>query len=515
MTLPADQSPFTRWSDSEAQAQIHFQSRLLEAIGQAVVATDAAGAITYWNPAAERIFGWSESEVLGRPVQEVVVPEGDGPVAAEIMGQLGRGEQWSGEFHVRHRDGTVFPLLVTDAPVFDDSGTLVGIIGVSTDLRDANREALQRSEERLRGVVDASPLALVELNADAEVSFWNTAAEALYGWSPGEVEGRRPLFSRPEEQGDFDGHVRLVMAGEHLHNLALVRQRKDGTLVNVSVSMAPLRDGSGQVVGVTSAALDVTRQFALEAALREAQKLDGIGRVAGNIAHDFNNLLTVILGHAEQMLQDLSADDPTARRVQVVHRAARRAADLTDQLLAFSRHAVTTGEPTDLNEVLLTMQALLDQLVGDHIELRMDLCDGSTIVAPDWSQIQGMVSNLVLNARDAMPDGGVLGIATELVPAVVGPDLVRLHVSDTGSGIDESIRALIFEPFFSTKTDMKGTGLGLSTVFGVVTQHGGEVDLSSRLGAGSVFSVSLPRWVPTNGRASDRSDEKRSGYPPG
>jgi two-component system cell cycle sensor histidine kinase/response regulator CckA len=363
------------------------------------------------------------------------------------------------------------------------------------DISDAKRasEALRRSEERLRGVLRDSPLALVELNADGEVSFWNPAAETLYGWSPGEVEGQLPRFSRPEEQGDFDTYVRQVMAGADLHNLALVRQRKDGTLVNVSVSMAPLRNESGQVVGVTSAALDVTRQCALEAQLREAQKMDGIGRVAGGIAHDFNNLLTVILGHAEQLLLDLPADGPAAQRVQVMHRAARRAADLTDQLLAFSRHRMPTGEPADLNMVLLTMQPLLDRLVGERIEWRMDLCAGPAIVALDWSQIQGVVSNLVLNARDAMPDGGVLEVVTGLVPAATGPDLVRLQVSDTGTGIDEATRALIFEPFFSTKTEVKGTGLGLSTVFGVVTQHGGEVDLASSPGAGSVFTVTLPR----------------------
>jgi two-component system cell cycle sensor histidine kinase/response regulator CckA len=371
-----------------------------------------------------------------------------------------------------------------------------------------------QSEERLRGVLNASPLAIVELDADAQVSFWNPAAEALYGWSPGEVEGRRPRFSRPEEQDDFDASFRQVMAGEHLHNLALVRQRNDGTLVNVSVSMAPLSDGSGQVVGVTSAALDVTRQCALEAKLREAQKMDGIGRVAGGIAHDFNNLLTVILGHAEQLLQELPADGPAAQRVQAMHRAARRAADLTDQLLAFSRHRVAPGEPTDLNGVLVTMQAMLDRLVGEDVELRMHLCAGPAIVAPDWSQIQRVVCNLVLNARDAMPDGGVLEIVTAWIPAAVGPGLVRLDVSDTGTGIDEATRALIFEPFFSTKTDMKGTGLGLSTVFGVVTQHGGEVELWSRPGAGSVFTVTLPA-VPTNGRASGHSDGRPSGFPPG
>lgn len=240
-----------------------------------------------------------------------------------------------------------------------------------------------------------------------------------------------------------------------------------------------------------------------------------IGRLAGGIAHDYNNLLTVILGHAELLIQELPTGGVAAERLAVLHAAARRAADLTDQLLTFSQHREVSEEPTDVNEVVSSMEVLLHRVVGERIEVCISLCDGRAVVGLDRSQIREVVLNLVLNAREAMPHGGALGIITEMVPSAVGPGDVCLHVSDTGTGIDDSTRALIFEPFFSTKPETKLTGLGLSSVFGLVTQHGGGVDFSSRPGAGSVFTVMLPEWGGTNQRSSARSDEKRPGYPPG
>ncbi|MDQ1516178.1 MAG: two-component system, cell cycle sensor histidine kinase and response regulator CckA [Actinomycetota bacterium] len=356
-------------------------------------------------------------------------------------------------------------------------------------------EALQRSEGRLRGVLHDSPLAIVELNADIEVSFWNPAAEVLYGWTLQEVEGHRPQFSRPDEEAAFDALVRRVLAGESLHNVELVRRRKNGALVNVSISMAPLRNRTGQIVGVTSAGLDVTHQRQLEAELRESQKMEGIGRLAGGIAHDFNNLLTVILGHTEQLLEDLAADGRAVKRVQAVYRAARRAADLTDQLLTFSQRQAVSGEPVDLNRVVSSMEPMLARLVGEHLDLRISLCDEPAVVTFDWSQLQQVVLNLVVNASEAMPSGGALGITTETIVTRSGPNGIRLHVSDTGVGIEDSARAHIFEPFFSTKDETKGTGLGLSTAYGLVAQHGGTVSVSTQPGAGSVFTVSLPEWA--------------------
>jgi len=313
----------------DTHARIRFQALLLAAVGQAVVATDAVGAVTYWNDGAERMFGWSEEEVLGRLMQEFAAAEGSEPASAEIMANLGRGQRWSGEFLVRGRDGRVFPTFLTTAPVFDDAGVLVGIIGVSTDITatKAAEAALHTSEERLRGVLASSPLAIIEFNADGEVLFSNPAAEVLYGWRFEETKDRRLEFTHPDEEAAFYALFDRVRSGEYLHNVEVSRRRKDGTLVSTSLSMVPLRNGLGQIVGVSSAGVDITRQRQMETALSESYKMDGIGRLAGGIAHDFNNLLAVVLGHAELLLQDLRSDSPTTQRVQAMHRAARRAAD--------------------------------------------------------------------------------------------------------------------------------------------------------------------------------------------
>jgi PAS domain S-box-containing protein len=493
-----------------AQERVLFQSRLLAAVGQAVVVTDAAGIVIYWNKAAEQMYGWPEAEALYRPVAEVIIPDQEASAHAALMAQLRRGESWTGEFVVRHRDGTVFPVLTIVTSVFDDSDVQIGMIGVSTDIRTLKQseEALQRSEERLRGVLEASPLALVELSAEAEVVFWNQAAQRLYGWSLGEVEGRRPRFSLPDDEAAFDGLFERVMAGEHVLNVEVIRRRKNGTRINVSLSMAPLRDGTGRIRGVTSAGLDITHQCQLEADLRQSQKMDGIGRLAGGIAHDFNNLLTVVLGHAEQLLVELPTESSAAERVRAVQRAARRAADLTDQLLTFSRRQVPAGEPTDLNDVVASMESMLARLSGEGIELRVSLGAGPLVVAPDRLQLQQVVLNLVDNARDAMPHGGTLSITTETASALFGPSTALLRVSDTGVGIDAATRANMFEPFFTTKDETKGTGLGLSTVYGVVTQHGGGVDVASRPGTGTVLTVSLP-LVPT--KSSSEPSEATGG----
>jgi PAS domain S-box-containing protein len=437
------------------------------------------------------MFGWSEDEVLGRLMQEISVVDGTEPAAAEIMANLGRGQRWSGEFLVRGRDERVFPTFLTTAPVFDAAGALVGIIGVSTDISEAKaaEAALQTSEERLRGVLASAPLAIMEFDTDGHVLFWNPAAEVLYGWRTKEMKGRRLEFTHPDEEAAFYVLFDRVVRGEHLHNIEVVRRRRNGSLGSTSLSMEPLRNGLGQVVGVSSAGLDITRQRQMEKALSESHKMDGIGRLAGGIAHDFNNLLAVVLGHAELLLQDLPPGDPAAERVKAMHRAARRAADLTDQLLTFSRHQVMSGGPVDLNAVVASMEPMLARIVGEHIELRLELCTGATVVAPDRSQMQHVILSLVENARDAMPAGGVINLTTDSGAGA------RLIVSDTGTGMDDIIRARIFEPFFSTKAETKETGLGLSTVFGIVTQHGGDIDVSSRPGAGSVFTVSLPLAV--------------------
>jgi PAS domain S-box-containing protein len=383
--------------------------------------------------------------------------------------------------------------------------------GTSQDITERKQaeQALRQSDERLRCVVEASPLAIIEFEPGGAVRFWNPAAEAMYGWAGTEVEGQPPPFSTPDGSGRFDELFRRVLAGEHIHNVELVRRRKDKETLHVSVSMAPLWGPDGDVVGVSSAGLDITRQRQLEDELGQAQKMEAVGRLAGGIAHDFNNILTVVIGQAEMLLEEIDPVGPEAVRVSAMRRAARRAAELTDQLLTFSRRQVRMGEPADLNAVVASMEPMLGSMLGEHVELVVRLCEGGLIVPADRSQIEQVLLNLVVNARDAMPAGGRLTITTAAASVPSGPAQAVLRVADTGTGMEEETRARVFEPFFTTKPEGEGTGLGLSTTYGIARQHGGAADVSSVPGAGSVFTVSLPVIGPTFPRLAKPAVKER------
>lgn len=370
-------------------------------------------------------------------------------------------------------------------------------------------QALRASEERLRNVIDCSPVAIIEFDTAKVVRVWNRAAEALYRWTWAEVEGRPAPFARTDGEGVFDKLFQRAVMGERIDNVEVIRRRKDEQTLHVSVSMAPIRDADGNIVGVTSAGLDITHQRRLEQELWQAQKMDAIGRLAGGVAHDFNNILTVVVGHGDMLLEELGPQGPVGRRVQAMHEAARRAAELTDQLLTFSRRQVVTGRPADLNEILASMRPILERIIGKHIQLQFRLRDETLPVAADRSQVEQLLLNLIVNARDAMPGGGVLTLTTASAAALSGPTTAVLRVADTGVGMDTSVQAQIFEPFFTTKADGEGAGLGLSIVYGIARQHGGNVEVSSVPGAGTIFTVSLPlraptRWAPEGGPGTGR-----------
>jgi PAS domain S-box-containing protein len=373
-------------------------------------------------------------------------------------------------------------------------GVGVRVRGTSQDVTERHHAELERqqSDERIRSLVEASPLAIIEYDRDGAVRFWNPAAQRLYGWTSGDVEGRHPPFTASEGAVTFNELFQRVLAGDQVHNVVRNRRRKDGQAVQVSVSMAPLRGPGGDVVGVSSAGLDITHQRQLENDLRQAQKMELIGRLAGGISHEFNNILTVVMGQGEMLLAEVDPHGSVAARVQAIQDAARRAAEFTDQLLTFSRRQVMTGAPADLNSVVSAMQPVLDRMIGGHIELDLRLCAGELVVAADVAQLQQVVLNLVVNACEAMTQGGRITITTATAVALSGPTTAILRVADTGVGMDESTRAHVFEPFFTTKEAGEGTGLGLSAVYGMVGQHGGDVHAASLPDAGSVFTVSLP-----------------------
>jgi signal transduction histidine kinase len=280
----------------------------------------------------------------------------------------------------------------------------------------------------------------------------------------------------------------------------LRRRRQNGSLIDISLSAAPLRDGQGQIIGVIGIMEDITEAKRLRQQLLQSHRMETVGRLAGGVAHDFNNLLAVISGYSESLLRRIADGDPLRPPVEEIQKAADRGAALTRQLLAFSRRQVVQAQPLDLAHVVSSVNQMLRRVISDKIEVVVRNDARRTIVRGDPGQMEQVLVNLALNARDAMPDGGVLSIATSDARLTEGQATavnlkpgryVKLEVRDTGCGMDEEVRSRIFEPFYTTK-DGKGTGLGLSIVYGIVQQCGGNISVSSEPGKGTRFSILLP-----------------------
>ena len=364
-------------------------------------------------------------------------------------------------------------------------------------------EGLRRTRDELEAILRASPIAICSVDPGGAARTWNRAAEQVFGWTATEVIGNR-LPNVPAARTDEHRAVREgVLAGQTFTGFETKRVRKDGQELDVLLSTAPLHDGAGHVTGVVGMYEDITDRKQLEAQFRQAQKMEAVGRLAGGVAHDFNNMLTVIQTAAGCLLGDLEAGDPRRTDAEDIEDAARRAARLTRQLLAFSRQQVLQPRVLDLNAVVTGLEPLVRRVVEESVVVLTRLASGLGTVKADPTQLDQIILNLVVNARDAMPEGGTLLIETANVvlddsyPRLCetvrpGPHVV-LSVSDTGCGMDAGTQARIFEPFFTTKPAGQGTGLGLATVYGVVKQSGGHIWVYSEPGNGTTFKIYLPR----------------------
>ena len=381
------------------------------------------------------------------------------------------------------------------------------------DVEEIDRPAASRI---LATLIEASPLAIVTFDPEGVVTMWNPAAERIFGWSENEALGTLLPFVQADKQEEFLALRRRALLGEVFTESELHRRRADGSPIVVSVSTSPLRRPDGTIYGIMSILTDITYVRRMEEQLRQSQKMEAVGRLAGGVAHDFNNLLTAISGYSDLLLHRLPEYSTLRRDVEEIRKAGDRAAALTRQLLAFSRRQVLQPKILDLNTVVTKMGPMLGHLIGKDIELSTDLSPSLSRVKADPGQIEQVILNLAVNARDAMPDGGRITIATAdaaLSPAyaAVHPEVrpgphVLLSVADTGQGMSDETQAHLFEPFFTTKERGKGTGLGLATVYGIVQQSGGHIRVSSAADRGSTFLIYLPRVeAPEDGaRGSDR-----------
>jgi two-component system, cell cycle sensor histidine kinase and response regulator CckA len=507
----------------EAQARL---AAIVQSSHDAVISSTPSGIITTWNAGAERLFGYSAEEVIGRDSAflRTDLPDREAEAAA-IMERIERGE-WIDEHRTERlrRDGTAISVSISVSPVLDDRGAVIGIGSVVRDLTD-----LERAEAKFRSLLEAAPDAMVCLDQQGRISLVNAQAEHLFGFGRDELAGQPVEVLMPEElRPSHPGHRASYMADRRARPMGagtqLAARRKDGTSFPADISLSSVNTEDG--VLVIAAVRDVTErleaqaehdklrsqteQQRLAARLRQSERLESLGQLAGGVAHDFNNLLGAIQGYAAFVKEEVNAAAAEGQQrwvavgedVEKIERAAERAAALTHQLLAFARRDVVRPETLDLNELVSAVEPLLQPALGEHISLVTALSPGIDAIRADRGQLEEVLVNLAVNARDAMPSGGTLTIQTSNIgvddhyasgkPGLRPGRYVAMRMSDTGIGMDAAVIERAFEPFFTTKPKGQGTGLGLASVYGIISQAGGHTQIYSEPGIGTTITVLLP-----------------------
>ena len=600
---------------------------LVQSSDDAIIGKSLDGTITTWNSGAERLFGYSSSEALGKSIQMLLPPERANEESA-ILARIKKGERVDHFETARIRkDGKRVDVSVTISPIVGRGGAILGASKIARDIGD--RKHAEAVQERLAAVLESSDDAIIGKSLDGTIFAWNSGAENLFGYTAAEALGKPIQMLLPPERAnaelDFPARIKK---GERISHFETVRVQKDGKRIDVSVTISPIRDSSGAIIGASKIARDIserkcvekellraeerfgkafrsnplavsistqaegryldvndaflkilgykrrdvightasglsfwaqpaqreqmlklleenghvaefrtqcktsmgeirevdvsaelielegqpcvlaitrdiTETLRLEAQFRQAQKMEAVGRLAGGVAHDFNNLLSVIIGYSDLSVDLVATDSPLKKHLAQIKRASERAALLTRQLLAFSRKQVIFPRILNLNEVVENLTTMLLRMIGEDVSLsfRPTIPIGS--IEADPGQIEQILMNLVVNARDAMPSGGQIVIETGHAdldehhvsqnPGSRTGEHVMLAVCDTGCGMDDDIRSKIFEPFFTTKGLGQGTGLGLSTVYGIVTQSHGSIRVDSQPGKGTTFTIYFPR----------------------
>jgi PAS domain S-box-containing protein len=471
---------------------------LLSGSREAILVADPAGRITFFNAAAERLFRHRAEQAVGAPVAMLVPPERAGE-QRRLLDQALRGIHV--EVHATERlraDGSRIAVSLAASPLRTPDGAVAGVaVVVREPVRDRS------GDERmtlLASLVDASADAIVGVSGDLRILSWNRGAEQVFGLTARQAIGAdvsAVLLLDPDEARGRARSLRRVLEEGATLCYDVERTRVDGRAIALDVTASPVRQDDGEIVAACVVARDVTERAELQSRLRRAERLEAIGRLAGGIAHDFNNVLTVISGYLDLAVSRAGVG-PLRDDLREVERAAERAADLTRRLLDFSRHRPLVPTELDLNAQVSGIVAMLHRVLGRGIDVVLLTGDGVPSVVADRSQIEQVVMNLVLNARDAMPAGGTLTIETRTEDVSEGrfARASRRHacltVTDTGVGIDPALVEQLFEPLVTTKDERHGTGLGLATVASIVDGCGGFVRVQSAPGEGAAFSVFLP-----------------------
>ena len=417
-----------------------------------------------------------------------------------------------------------------DGPAFSvEDQRLLEAFATSAATAVAAAHTVAADIERLAAVVRSSTDAIITTDEHGIITSWNPGAEQLYGYEASEMVGQQGSVTAklvvPDEHSDEVDITPRVLRGETVQHHETSRVRKDGTHVEISLSVAATRDRYGRITGIASVARDMTEQKRTQRILSQTERLESIGQLAGGVAHDMNNLLTIILNHSDFALESLAEDDPAAREIHEARGAAERAAMLVRQLLLFAREETGTVQVLDVGAIVGELEKMLARTIGEHIALHTDLVEGAWSIEADRTQVEQVVMNLAVNARDAMAEGGTLTISTANVtldeetlrthagPAEPGRYLC-LAVSDTGVGMNADVIAKAFEPFFTTKPTGSGTGLGLATVYGILRRARGHVQIYSEPGRGTAIKTYWPISQRAETAAVSQSPERSSSHTP-
>lgn len=498
---------------------LQLQAAALQAADNPIIISRRDGTIIWVNQAFEQLSGYTRDEVIGQSTRLLKSGHQVPSFYEKLWQVILSGKRWRGELVNRRKDGTIYHEEMTITPVQDRTGEITHFIAIKLDITER-----KRSEERiclLAQAVENSAELIAISDPDGRISFVNHALLLATGYKENELIGElfgKLLISQNNPPGtDEEIRVRTIFSGGWRGEC--IARRKDDTEYPVFLSTGQIKDSDRRVIGIFGIGQDITDRKRLEGQLLASQKMEAVGRLAGGVAHDFNNLLGVIMGYSDLVLDGFPADDPRCNQLQQVKKAAVRATSLTRQLLAFSRKQVFQPKVLDLNVLVTDFNKMLGRLIGEDIEMVNILKQGLGQVKADPGQIEQVIMNLVVNARDAMPNGGKLIIETANVdldetycgshPPTQPGQYVMVAVSDTGIGMDAATQARIFEPFFTTKEQGKGTGLGLATTYGVVKQSEGYIWVYSELGKGTTFKVYLPRVdEPAQTLEADRANLK-------
>ena len=481
--------------------QAHLAS-IVEFSDDAIFSRTLDGHILTWNAGAERLYGYSTVEAIGQHVRMLIADEVHHrlPAIFDTIRAGGSVRQW--ETLSRDKNGRSFPVVLTISPTRDLEGRVNGAATVARDITEQKRfqTALAESEAELSHIFNLSPDMLCTANAQGYLTRTNATWQRVLGYPEVELLSTPFLaFVHPDDQQATLAELERLARGEVTFGFTNRYRTVDGHYRWIEWH-AQADTSAGVIYAV---ARDQTERRLLEQQLRQAQKMDAIGQLAGGVAHDFNNILTAIHGFTEFALERVAAGDPVERDLREVVKACDRASTLTRQLLAFSRKQMLAAEVLDLGVVVNRMTAMLARIIGEDIALSIRSAPGLGVIHADRGQIEQVLLNLAVNARDAMPSGGKLAIEVANVElddmfisrhpgSAAGPH-VALAVSDTGCGMTEEVKSRMFEPFFTTKEAGKGSGLGLSTVYGIIKQSGGSIWVYSEVGVGSSIKIYLPR----------------------